>query len=349
MPSRWASCATCRSPSRTTRRSPSWVPDIPVSDDPDAWHPLDALFAPLYSISGTLVGVLSVDLPASGRRPDDVQRALLEMFATQAGIAIDNARLMSRVRASEESFRIAFENAPIGMSLVDFSADNAGRFLRVNEAMCRMIGPLPPATSRAAASATSRTRPTGPTDAEVVRRVISRRDRALPAREALPAADGHQSGSRCRPRWSATATGTALYGISQFEDIGDRRAEHQELTRRARIDPLTGLLNRSALTEQVRGTRSPPLAVPTARRRAVLRPRRLQAGQRHPRPRRRRPGAGDHRAAGSRPRSAPATPPPGSAATSSSWSPTTSATRCSTWSSGSSWRCRRRSTSAVSR
>src|SRR4051794_19686583 len=82
----------------------SWVPDIPVSDDPDAWHPLDALFAPLYSISGKLVGVLSVDLPASGRRPDDVQRALLEMFATQAGIAIDNARLMARVRASEESF-----------------------------------------------------------------------------------------------------------------------------------------------------------------------------------------------------------------------------------------------------
>ncbi len=118
----------------------SWVPDIPVSDDPDAWHPLDALFAPLYSISGTLVGVLSVDLPASGRRPDDVQRALLEMFATQAGIALDNARLMSRVRASEESFRIAFENAPIGMSLVDFSPENAGRFLRVNEAMARMTG-----------------------------------------------------------------------------------------------------------------------------------------------------------------------------------------------------------------
>ena len=46
-------------------------------------------------------------------------------------------------------------------------------------------------------------------------------------------------------------SGRALYGISQFEDISDRRAEHQELTRRARIDPLTGLLNRSALAERV--------------------------------------------------------------------------------------------------
>ena len=47
------------------------------------------------------------------------------------------------------------------------------------------------------------------------------------------------------------ADGRALYGISQFEDISDRRAERQELTRRARIDPLTGLLNRSALVERV--------------------------------------------------------------------------------------------------
>ena len=118
----------------------SWVPDTPVSDEPDAWHPMDALFAPMYSVAGTLVGILSVDLPEGGRRPDDVQCALLEMYATQAGIAIDNARLVARVRASEESFRLAFENAPVGMSLVDFTSETSGRFLRVNEAMSRMLG-----------------------------------------------------------------------------------------------------------------------------------------------------------------------------------------------------------------
>ena len=118
----------------------SWVPDTPVSDEPDAWHPMDALFAPMYSVAGTLVGILSVDLPEGGRRPDEVQCALLEMYATQAGIAIDNARLVARVRASEESFRLAFENAPVGMSLVDFTPETSGRFLRVNEAMSRMLG-----------------------------------------------------------------------------------------------------------------------------------------------------------------------------------------------------------------
>jgi GAF domain-containing protein len=122
----------------------SWVPDTPVSDEPDAWHPLDALFAPMYSVAGTLVGILSVDLPEGGRRPDEVQCALLEMYATQAGIAIDNARLVARVRASEESFRLAFENAPVGMSLVDFTPETSGRFLRVNEAMSRNARAQPP-------------------------------------------------------------------------------------------------------------------------------------------------------------------------------------------------------------
>ena len=76
----------------------AWIPEVPLSDDPDAWHPLDALYAPLHSISGDLVGVLSVDLPRDGRRPGELQREMLEMYATQAGIAIDNARLAERLR-----------------------------------------------------------------------------------------------------------------------------------------------------------------------------------------------------------------------------------------------------------
>ena len=228
----------------------SWVPDIPVSDDPDAWHPLDALFAPMYSVSGSLVGFLSVDLPEGGRRPDEVQRALLEMYATQAGIAIDNARLVSRVRASEESFRIAFENAPFGMSLVDFKPETAGRFLRVNEAMSRMLG----RSRRELESLSIRdiTHPDDqPTDHDVVRRAIDGEIERYQLDKRYLHADGHVVWVSLQTSVVRDRAGRALYGISQFEDIGDRRAEHQELTRRARIDPLTGLLNRGALTERV--------------------------------------------------------------------------------------------------
>ena len=47
----------------------SWTPDSDPVTDPDAWDPQDALFAPLIGPDGALLGVLSVDQPASGRRP----------------------------------------------------------------------------------------------------------------------------------------------------------------------------------------------------------------------------------------------------------------------------------------
>jgi len=229
---------------------PSWVPDVPVVDDPDAWHPLDALYAPLHSISGDLVGVLSVDLPRDGRRPGELQREMLEMYATQAGIAIDNARLAERVRESEEAFRLAFENAPFGMSIVDFTPGSAGRFLRVNEAMCRMLG-----YSRRELQERSIGEITHeddrPADVEAVRSAMEGRQDRYQLEKRYLRADG-------QPVWVSLQTsvvrdnaGTALYGISQFEDVSDRRAEHQELTRRATSDPLTGLVNRASLGERV--------------------------------------------------------------------------------------------------
>jgi diguanylate cyclase (GGDEF)-like protein/PAS domain S-box-containing protein len=229
---------------------PSWVPDIPVSEDAEAWHPLDALFAPLYSISGDLVGILSVDLPEDGRRPGELQREMLEMYATQAGIAIDNARLAERLKASEESFRLAFENAPVGMSIVDFSPDRVGRFLRVNEAMCRMLG-----YSRRELQDRSIGDITHPdhrdADQDVISRAISGEIDRYQLEKRYIRADGQPVWVSLRTSVVRDSTGAALFGISQFEDVSDRRAEHQELTRRARVDPLTGLLNRFSLGDRV--------------------------------------------------------------------------------------------------
>ena len=81
-----------------------WIPDITPLDVPDAWHPEDALLAPLYSPTGEMVGLLSVDLPRDGRRPGQFARDSLEMYAAQAGIAISNARQRERLR---EEVRLA--------------------------------------------------------------------------------------------------------------------------------------------------------------------------------------------------------------------------------------------------
>lgn len=235
---------------------PSWIPDIPVSDDPDAWHPMDALFRPLESATGELIGILSVDLPADGRRPGLLQQELLEMFAVQAALALDNARLTEALhaeqrllQASEAAFRLTFEAAPVGMSVFDMR-DEPGRFLRVNTAMCRMLG-----YSRDELLATSFAAITHPEhrddDLSALRRAMDGKQQGYRTEKRYLRSDGEPIWVSINTSVVRDADGAALFAITQVEDIGDRRKAHLELAQRARVDPLTGLLNRSSLLERV--------------------------------------------------------------------------------------------------
>lgn len=79
------------------RLEAAWIPELEATADPDAWHPEHALYAPLYSAAGELLGNMAVDLPADGKVPDEADRELLEMFAVQAGVALSNARERERL------------------------------------------------------------------------------------------------------------------------------------------------------------------------------------------------------------------------------------------------------------
>ncbi len=70
--------------------APEW--DEQVIGDPDAWDPEDTLLAPFYDPAGEMLGMISVDLPLSAKRPTQVQQGVLEVFANQAGIAINSFR-----------------------------------------------------------------------------------------------------------------------------------------------------------------------------------------------------------------------------------------------------------------
>jgi diguanylate cyclase (GGDEF)-like protein len=87
----------------------TFVPDIPVpdDDDPEGWHPLDCLFAPLLGPSGEWVGVLSVDDPAGGRRPGEFQREVLSLLAEHAAIAILHAGMHTALEQSRTSLEYA--------------------------------------------------------------------------------------------------------------------------------------------------------------------------------------------------------------------------------------------------
>ncbi len=136
---------------------PQWRTEGPVPRFSDEWHPDDRLLAPMYATAaggGELIGVVSVDKPRNGRRPGAWAREALQMYSFQAGIAISNARLRANMqralvrleqdqqalRASEESFRQAFEYAPSGMAMAEIGGDQHGKLVRANDALCRLLG-----------------------------------------------------------------------------------------------------------------------------------------------------------------------------------------------------------------
>ena len=76
----------------------SYVPDLPRNDDPDAWLAADALFVPLRSSAGAVLGVLSIDEPRNGRRPTDHDLDVLVGVAAQAGLAVESAQYAQAAR-----------------------------------------------------------------------------------------------------------------------------------------------------------------------------------------------------------------------------------------------------------
>jgi diguanylate cyclase (GGDEF)-like protein/PAS domain S-box-containing protein len=227
-----------------------WVPEFDVPADEDAWHPLDALFAPLQSSAGDLIGVLSVDLPRHGLRPTQDQRDLLEVLAVEAGIAIDNALLTEQLRAGEEIFRQAFEGTAGGMALVGVHGDKTGRYLQVNPAFCRIVGY--PAEDLLAISPSDLTHPDDRVlDEPLIAGLMTGQRPAYRVDKRLL----HRRGT---PVWvTITATiaraddGSPLCAVCQIEDISRRRAELEALHHQARHDPLTNLPNRTLILERL--------------------------------------------------------------------------------------------------
>lgn len=231
-------------------QSPGWVPRLDPTAGVDAWHPMDALFAPLLSAAGELIGVLSVDLPSSGRLPSAAQRDLLEVLAMEAGIAIDNALLAEHLRAEEEIFRQAFDGAAGGMAVIELTGAKAGRYLRVNPAFCAIVGYSAQELMRLTAADL-----THPGDREHDEELIAD---LISGRSAVYRRDKRYVRKSGSPVWvSVTATvaradgGSPLCGVTQVENISFRRLQLQQLHDQARRDPLTHLPNRDVVLERL--------------------------------------------------------------------------------------------------
>lgn len=71
------------------------------------WHDGDMLIVPLVGAGGNLLGVMSLDRPYNGQRPDRATIEILEIFAHQAAATLENTRLyMNSVRLAEQEARL---------------------------------------------------------------------------------------------------------------------------------------------------------------------------------------------------------------------------------------------------
>ncbi|MFC8453886.1 diguanylate cyclase domain-containing protein [Kitasatospora sp. NPDC057223] len=232
---------------------PRWTGDGPLPVYTNDWHPSDGLLAPMYSAGGDLLGVLSVDRPRSGKRPGAWTREALEMFSLQASIAIGNARLRAEMqralarlekeqqalRASEESFRQAFEYAPSGMAITELHGAGRGQLTRVNDALCRLLG-RPRAVLRQQSFADL----VHPEDRGLLERTSAESGRA---ELRLSRRDGGYQWVCLRNSVVADAAEGPSFLLTHVEDIEERKRHEFQLAHRASHDALTGLPNGAEL------------------------------------------------------------------------------------------------------
>ncbi|KUL35096.1 diguanylate cyclase [Streptomyces sp. NRRL F-4489] len=235
---------------------PQWHTAGPAPRFPDEWHPMDRLFAPMYTAangSGELLGVLSVDRPRNGRRPGPWGQEALQMYAFQSAIAISNARLRANMqralvrlereqqalRASEESFRQAFEYAPSGMAVAEMGGDQHGRLLRTNDALCRLLGRPASAMRRLSFSDICH-----PDDIGTLLRTSAEGGRA---ELRLLRRDGSYVWVSLRNSVVADTADGPRFLLTHVEDIEERKRHELQLAHRASHDSLTGLPNSAEL------------------------------------------------------------------------------------------------------
>lgn len=102
------------------KKYPSKLYITPVKDlTPGGWHEKDLLLIPIYGRDNKILGFISPDNPVTGERPTIEDIKLLEIFADQAAIAIENLRIHNMIKQSEEKYRTILENTGTAIAIIE--------------------------------------------------------------------------------------------------------------------------------------------------------------------------------------------------------------------------------------
>jgi hypothetical protein len=109
-----------------------WTPAMSPIPGPDGWHPDDMLLLPLRGQNDELLGTVSVDQPASGRRPTDEQIAYLMSVVDHAAIGVEQSLREAGGAAHEagESSELRLAAAMLLAEALDMRDPSTGRHSR---------------------------------------------------------------------------------------------------------------------------------------------------------------------------------------------------------------------------
>ena len=241
------------------------VPDEPASPVRGRWRrreqagPGEPESHPITGSSGQPLGWLIVDRGTAanpGRAGEAGLRLVLDHAAALLEAATLAARLdsqeellaqrLDQLRISDQALRVAFEEAVVGMAMISLDRADAGRYLRVNDALCRLTG-----FSREELLARPFEELTLPEDrgltASAMRRAMAGRRTPFRTEKRFVRADGSIMWVRVTATPLFDDDDRPLFALGQVEDLSQRGDHDAELA--ARLDPLTGMLNAEALEQ----------------------------------------------------------------------------------------------------
>lgn len=189
-----------------------------------------------------------VDLSLSTAPLHDARGRLQGTVAVYADVT-ERKRAEEEVRASEERYRLTFDQAAVGIAHVGPS----GYFLRVNEGLCTMLG-----YSQEELLNTRFQEVTHPDD--LVRnlaqfeQLLAGQVESYAINKRFLRKDGSEVWGTARTALVRDASGRPEYTISVIEDISDRVRAEEALRCQALHDSLTGLPNRAFLLHALEET-----------------------------------------------------------------------------------------------
>ncbi len=150
------------------------------------------------------------------------------------------------LRAAEERFRCSFDEALVGMLIIDLN----GCYERVNDAFCAIVG-----YTKEHLVGLARASITHPddiaADQRAVRTLLSGAAISHMREKRYLHAAGHTVWSTLNLTLIRDAAGRPLHFIAQVQDITERRTYQRQLEHMADHDPLTGLLNRRSFEREL--------------------------------------------------------------------------------------------------